>query len=298
MRLTGTFITNVPPFSPDGHNHKTLLLQLVNEYTINMASLVHSLLTNPGIPLQDRQDALNRALSDPGLPSQNPTSSFWLRDPHPSLAKAQSDTLPVEADVVIIGSGVTGTSIAKTLLESRKPRSGNNGPGQEQTSRPAVVMLEARDICSGATGRNGGHILETAEEFAELEQVHGIEAARKILRFRLAHLRELLAVAEKYDLTESAQARKVQFLSVYFEKKGWSDARARFQRLKQGLPEETQEWRLYERDEIPKVRCHIIICVYLLIRARSFLFPTLKESSLDRQVQFGHINSSQGFWIN
>ncbi|BCS27817.1 NAD(P)/FAD-dependent oxidoreductase [Aspergillus puulaauensis] len=220
-----------------------------------MASLVHSLLTNPGTPLQDRQDALDRALSDPGLPSQIPTSSFWLRSPHPDLAKIQSDTLPPETDVVIIGSGVTGTSIARTLLESRTPRSNNNGPEQGQATRPAIVMLEARDICNGATGRNGGHILETAEEFAELEQVHGTDAARKILRFRLAHLRELLSVAEEYGLTAVAQARKVQFLSVYFEQKGWREARCRFQRLKEGLPEETGEWRVYERDEIPKEFC-------------------------------------------
>lgn len=227
-----------------------------------MASLVHSLLTDPGIPLQDRQDALDRALSDPGLPSQNPTSSFWLRWPHPDLAEIQSDALPEEIDVVIIGSGVTGTSITKTLLELGKPDSSSNGLRQEHRSRPAIVMLEARDICSGATGRNGGHILETAEEFAELEQEHGTDAARKILRFRLAHLREFLAVANEYGLTETAQARRVEFLSVYFEKKGWREARARFRRLREGLPEETQEWRVYERGEIPKVRSHSIICVY------------------------------------
>lgn len=263
-----------------------------------MASLVHSLLTNPGTPLQDRQDALDRALSDPGLPSQNPTSSFWLRSPHPDLAKIQSDTLPPETDVVIIGSGVTGTSIARTLLESRTPRRNNNGAGQGQATRPAVVMLEARDICSGATGRNGGHILETAEEFAELEQVHGIDAARKILRFRLAHLRELLSVAEEYGLTAVAQARKVQFLSVYFEQKGWREAKARFRRLKQGLPEETGEWRVYERDEIPKARRPFIICVYFLMGYRSFVFLMPKESSLDRQVQSGRTDSSQGSWID
>ncbi|EDP50890.1 hypothetical protein KXX16_001335 [Aspergillus fumigatus] len=215
-----------------------------------MAFLVQSLLSNPGIPLQARQEALDRVLSDPGLPTPNPTSSFWLRSPHPDLTEIHSPKLPVEADVVIIGSGVTGTSIARTLLESRKPR--NNDLGQEPAHRPAIVMLEARDICSGATGRNGGHILETAEEFADLEEAPGTDAARKILRFRLAHLRELLAVAEQYGLTKTAQARKVQFLSVYSNQKRWSEARGRFQRLKEGLPEETKEWRLYAKEDIPK----------------------------------------------
>jgi glycine/D-amino acid oxidase-like deaminating enzyme len=40
---------------------------------------------------------------------------------------------------VIIGSGISGASFARTLLE--------RGSGLH------VVMLEAQDVCSGATGR-------------------------------------------------------------------------------------------------------------------------------------------------
>ncbi|KAL6230955.1 hypothetical protein BDW75DRAFT_244365 [Aspergillus navahoensis] len=211
-------------------------------------SFVHALLSNPAIQIQDRQKAIDRAFSDPGLPTTNPTSSFWLRSPHPDLAKTQSPHLPPEADVIIIGSGVTGTSIARTLLESRKS-------GMRKSNRPAVVILEARDICSGATGRKGGHILETAEEFADFEEEHGLEAARKIMRFRMAHLREILGTATEYGLTDNCQAREVQFLSVYFDDEAWKDARERLRILKQGLPEETMEWRAYEKEDIPKEFC-------------------------------------------
>ncbi|PYI10915.1 FAD dependent oxidoreductase [Aspergillus sclerotiicarbonarius CBS 121057] len=211
-------------------------------------SFVQALLSNPAIPVQDRQRALDRVFSDPGLPTTNSTSSFWLRSPHPDLANAQSATLPSEAEVVIIGSGVTGTSVARTLLKSRKA-------GKSGTTRPAVVILEARDICSGATGRNGGHILETAEKFASLEDTYGLEAAKRIMRFRLAHLREILDAAQEYGLTQDCQARRVQFLSIYFEEEGWKDARERLRRLKEGLAEETKEWRAYERGEIPEEFC-------------------------------------------
>ncbi|OOF91806.1 hypothetical protein ASPCADRAFT_133894 [Aspergillus carbonarius ITEM 5010] len=208
-------------------------------------SFVQALLSNPGIPVHERQKAIDRVFSDPGLPTTNPTSSFWLRSPHPDLAEAQSATFPSEAEVVIIGSGVTGTSIAGTLLKSRKA-------DQNDDKRPAVVILEARSICSGATGRNGGHILETGEEFADLEDTYGREAAQRIMRFRMAHLREILDTAEEYGLTEDCQARKVQFLNVYFDKEGWQGARERLRRLQEGLPEETQEWRAYEREQIPE----------------------------------------------
>ncbi|KAH9933172.1 FAD dependent oxidoreductase [Epithele typhae] len=47
------------------------------------------------------------------------------------------------ADVCIIGSGISGLSAAYNLADE---------PGL------GVVVFEARDFCSGATGRNGGHL--------------------------------------------------------------------------------------------------------------------------------------------
>ncbi|EAW06968.1 NAD(P)/FAD-dependent oxidoreductase [Aspergillus clavatus NRRL 1] len=211
-------------------------------------AFVQALLSNPTVPAEERQKALDRAFSDPGLPTTKPTTSFWLRNPHPTLAQAQSSNLPSEAEVVIIGSGVAGASIARTLLKSRKP-------GKEAGSRPAVVILEARDVCSGATGRNGGHILETAEEFVDLEESIGLEAAKITMRFRMAHLKELLKTADEFGLTEESQARKVQFLSVYFDEEGWKAAVPRLKRLKECLPEEAAEWRSYDKDEVPKEFC-------------------------------------------
>lgn len=206
-----------------------------------------SLLTNTAVPVSERQQALDRIHSDPGIPKDKTTSSFWLKDPHPDFAHRPSKPLPKQADVVIIGSGITGASIARTLLRSRA------ASGSSSTSHPAVVMLEARDICSGATGRNGGHILEPGDEYAELADLLGEEAARKILRFRLAHLREILGVAEEMGLTTAVQARKVQFLSAYFGDGPWKAAHERFRRFKEGMPEEAMEWAAYEGDAIPEV---------------------------------------------
>ncbi|KAJ5675542.1 hypothetical protein N7462_008439 [Penicillium macrosclerotiorum] len=205
-----------------------------------------SLLTNTAVPASERQDALNRIHADPGIPQETTTSSFWLQKPHPDFAQRSSKRLPPSADVVIIGSGITGASIARTLLQNRAPSA------SPTPSHPAVVMLEARDICSGATGRNGGHILETADEYAELADVFGEDVARKTLRFRLAHLREILNVAEELGLTEEAQARKVRFLSAFFGEQPWKEALERLRRFKNGMPEESAEWVAYEGDAIPE----------------------------------------------
>ncbi|KAK4122496.1 DAO-domain-containing protein [Parathielavia appendiculata] len=85
-----------------------------------------------------------------GLPSRNPTESYWLRDPSPVLLGHRgTPDLPETADVVVVGSGITGAFAARFLKEWEE--------GKEGEERRRVVMLEAREVCFGATGRNGGH---------------------------------------------------------------------------------------------------------------------------------------------
>lgn len=75
------------------------------------------------------------------LPSAHPTLSYWQDPPSPLANHRSTEGLPDDADIVIIGSGITGASIADKIL-NRKPTT-------------KVVMLEARELCCGATGRNG-----------------------------------------------------------------------------------------------------------------------------------------------
>lgn len=209
-------------------------------------SFVQDLLFDTRIPPAERQQALTRIFSDPGIPDKNTTSPFWLRDPHPQLSNRQSPSLPTEAHVVIIGSGVTGASIARTLLQDRSP-------GDATTTKPdipAVVILEARDICSGATGRNGGHILDTGDDFADILQSVGVDAARKIMK---RHLDTILRVADQFGLTDASQARKVRFLSVYFDENTWSKALQRLRVFRENMPVESAEWTTFEAPNIPTV---------------------------------------------
>jgi monoamine oxidase len=84
------------------------------------------------------------------LPRANPTISYWQDPPDPEIAdylsgnvESRSRILPDTADILIIGSGITGSCIAYNLLQDQQ----NHGK--------KIVMLEARQACSGATGRNG-----------------------------------------------------------------------------------------------------------------------------------------------
>lgn len=213
-------------------------------------ALVQAKLSDPGVPVHQRQRALDRALSDPGVPSSHETTkSFWLNDCDPLLSTKQSPALPQAADIVIIGSGITGISVAHSILEDSDTWSENS----TTSLKPRVLVLEARDFCSGATGRNGGHILETADDFGHLETTHGTEAAIKLTNFRLSQRGALLETARKLGIIGECQARNVEFVGAFFDEEEWRDAKARVQRLKSVMPKETEAWRMLDRDEVPKV---------------------------------------------
>lgn len=79
-----------------------------------------------------------------GLPVPNSTKSYWHTQPSPKLTGYRSTPdLPATADTIIVGTGMTG-SFAARFLKAAQP-----------TAR--LLVLEAREACWGATGRNGGH---------------------------------------------------------------------------------------------------------------------------------------------
>lgn len=82
----------------------------------------------------------------PGLPLPDPSQSYWMMPPSPISCHnaGPSVRVPEYSDIVIIGSGITGTSFARTILD---------WANEHRENPPHVVMLEAREACSGATGR-------------------------------------------------------------------------------------------------------------------------------------------------
>ncbi|KAF2660311.1 FAD dependent oxidoreductase [Lophiostoma macrostomum CBS 122681] len=80
------------------------------------------------------------------LPTPTSTNSFWHTEPNEFLLGHRTTAdLPSQADIVIVGSGITGTSVARFLSED------------DRAKGKSIVLLEAREACWGATGRNGGH---------------------------------------------------------------------------------------------------------------------------------------------
>jgi len=77
-------------------------------------------------------------------PNQSPSESFWIPQHSPLKGHRTTEHLPETADVAIIGGGLSGAATAYFLLM------GSNPPKN-------LVVVEAREVADGATGRNGGH---------------------------------------------------------------------------------------------------------------------------------------------
>jgi glycine/D-amino acid oxidase-like deaminating enzyme len=93
------------------------------------------------------------------------TEPFWLSEPVDTLVRSASEGLP---DVVVVGAGVTGCSCALSLAEGGL----------------RVRVHEARQVASGASGRNGGFALRGgAMSYPEARERLGVDRAKAFWRF-------------------------------------------------------------------------------------------------------------------
>lgn len=190
------------------------------------------------------QSLLQRVYAGPFSPVENPTVSYWMQNPpFPEIGDIQDD-LPAEADVVIIGSGITGAAAAKTVLELSSAAAASSSPAKA----PQVVVLEARQLCSGATARNGGHIkCAPHEEFARLRRTLGEEKARKIVRMQMRHLEVLREVGAEMPWGE---VREVETVDVCLERDVFERLKTSAGELKEWMPEyEIEAWEADEARE-------------------------------------------------
>ncbi|KAJ5786241.1 uncharacterized protein N7503_011453 [Penicillium pulvis] len=107
----------------------------------------------------------------PSLPQPSSTLSLWHRTTRsfPHLHANRLAPVPTSTKYLIIGSGISGVLTAWKLAES--------GVNAED-----ILIIEAREAVSGASGRNAGHIRpDSFRGFPGYAKFHGPEQARKIL---------------------------------------------------------------------------------------------------------------------
>ncbi|KAF4956240.1 hypothetical protein FSARC_11639 [Fusarium sarcochroum] len=141
------------------------------------------------------------------LPVDNPTSSYWLSQPHSQLQNFKaSEEVPNYADTVIIGSGISGSLIAHHLYERR--------------SNEPIVMLEVRSLASGATGRN-----DCYKNFAPYQRRYGTEVAKSLCRFELDNMRESVKFIKEQGLAGAISLVETKSVDFFMTQRAWDDAK-------------------------------------------------------------------------
>lgn len=158
-------------------------------------------------------------------PHQSPTPSYWTRSPIP-LPSTPPGSFK-EPPIIIIGSGITAVSTAYALLPL--------------LPTAHLLVLDARSVCDGATGRNGGHCkVVPHEELAKLTPRFGAERAAALVRFQMRHLECLREICELVDQegggTET-EFREVETVDLYIEKDVFDDAKGKVEAMRAVMPE-------------------------------------------------------------
>ena len=161
-----------------------------------------------------------RASIPPGLPRARPTASFWQESPSKVASHRSTSDLPSTASVIIIGSGITGTSIAYKLLS--------------QADSPSILMLEARGACSGATGRNGGHTKAASyRAFIDNVIVLGEEEAAKIVRFEYDCIKAVHAFSRTHNI--ACDSWEGDTVDIIYDEGQWNKAQEAVKRIRKAL---------------------------------------------------------------
>jgi glycine/D-amino acid oxidase-like deaminating enzyme/nitrite reductase/ring-hydroxylating ferredoxin subunit len=109
----------------------------------------------------------------------------------------------VTADVLIIGGGITGVTLANLLAEQKTP------------NKPKVVLLEADQIGCGTTGNSTGNLYETVSEgMREIVSRWGADVGRQVAAERRA---AVAFVAERCSQLPDVGFRRCPLVQ-------WSDA--------------------------------------------------------------------------
>lgn len=138
--------------------------------------------------ITDQSEATNGNIPQ-CLPVDNPTQCFWQMEGHDLSNHRSTEELPEHSDIVIIGAGYAGVGTAYHLVQ------------ELGDSARSVTILEARSACSGATGRNGGHLRpDLYGHIPTYIDRAGVKAGAEIAEFEIAHVRAMKKFIEEENI--------------------------------------------------------------------------------------------------
>ncbi|KAH6880443.1 FAD dependent oxidoreductase [Thelonectria olida] len=197
-----------------------------------------------------------KGVIDPGFPVKNSTKPFWLTEPS-KISKLRSPWTE-SADIVIIGSGMTAASLANTLYSKRADQK--------------IVIVEARDLCSGATGRNGGHLKAMSPgSWFERKEQFGVQEAVRIMEYEHSHLEEMVSCIKTNKL--ECDLNLLEGLDVYHDEKVFRNAVNAVEDMQRHAPSLGALYKIYTVKEDLKARNCPDACVGAIGMPAASMWP-------------------------
>lgn len=198
-------------------------------------------MATPEIPDEILAKLIDQIIQDPGIPVENPTVSAWQEPAHP-LAMTQSKDLPQYADFAIIGSGITGCSVAKSILES------------EVAHNKRVTVFEARSLTTGATSRNGGFLISHVPKyFKRYSNAFGADAAKKIAQFCDLTLKKISELAKVENLENESQMRDTTTIITFENEESFAEVTESIRMYEEAIPGARGEYTVINKQKAEKV---------------------------------------------
>jgi glycine/D-amino acid oxidase-like deaminating enzyme len=152
------------------------------------------------------------------LPVPNSTTSFWRARPHKLDNHRSSPDLPPTTDILIIGAGFSGVACAYYLTKD------------VPSPAPSITLLEARELCSGASGRNGGHVKpDTYYNMPKYTELFGAEVAASIASYEASQLYAVKELVEQEDI--HCDFHLTRATDVFLDAEAAKDAERAFRQL-------------------------------------------------------------------
>jgi glycine/D-amino acid oxidase-like deaminating enzyme len=124
-------------------------------------------------------------------PVLSPSRSFWLSSlapaQHASLNSRSTAALPEKVPIVVLGAGMSGVSVAYHLAQ--------RGRGAD------TLLLDARCVAGGASGRNGGQIKPISVwELGGVARQHGVLRALQLWRHEAQNRHAIRRLVDRHAI--------------------------------------------------------------------------------------------------
>lgn len=202
----------------------------------------------------------NAVTIDPGVPRQDGTTPYWIHTEH-DIARHKSTQLPLTADVAVIGSGITALALTRALLKT--------DPSIK------VTVFEARTLCSGATGRNGGHLVSYGgAAYRRLKQTHGRAMAAKVVDFTFRTVERTKQIITEYPaIAEACEFREVVRIRTFADLASFEEARRSVLEYMQDNPRYRDEYKIIDDPDVLRKQYNVHGVAGAILFSAAALWP-------------------------